>query len=149
MIKQAKLFLPLLLMLSPLADAESGSIVLDQTVRNLNSGDILNWSMGLVVVLMLFFLCVFIMRKANQFSVTGGGKLSVIGGLTLGMREKIILLQVGNKQLLLGVTPGKMKTLLVLEGDDCLHKEKQDFASDGKATFAKKLYQAMQVKVHD
>lgn len=44
----------------------------------------------------------------------------MIGGLSLGLREKVIVLQIGKKQLVLGVTPGRIETLLVLEGDDCL-----------------------------
>jgi flagellar protein FliO/FliZ len=63
------------------------------------------------------------MRKLNGNLVSGAEKMRVVGGLSLGIREKVILLQVGKKQLVLGVTPGRIDTLHVLEGDDCLNKD--------------------------
>jgi flagellar protein FliO/FliZ len=91
-----------------------------QTVRTVSSGDMLHWSLGLLIVLGIFFFCVWGLRKLNGVVVNGPEKMRVVGGLSLGMREKVILLQVGKKQLVLGVTPGRIDTLHVLEGDDCL-----------------------------
>lgn len=111
-----------------------------QTVRTVSSGDMLNWSVGLLMVLCIFFLCIWGMRKLNGIAVNGAEKMRVVGGLSLGMREKVILLQVGKKQLILGVTPGRIDALHVLEGEDCLVKEESSVAETG---FAQKLMQAM------
>ncbi len=92
-----------------------------QAVRTVSSGDMLHWSVGLLIVLGIFFLCVWGMRKLGGITVNGAGKMRVVGGLSLGMREKVILVQVGKKQLILGVTPGRIDALHVLEGDDCLN----------------------------
>ncbi|HEY8096038.1 MAG TPA: flagellar biosynthetic protein FliO [Methylobacter sp.] len=100
--------------------AAPGAEVPKQTVRTVSSGDMLHWSVGLLIVLSVFFLCVWAMRKLSGNTVNGAGKMRVVGGLSLGMREKVILLQVGKKQLILGVTPGRIDALHVLEGDDCL-----------------------------
>lgn len=96
-----------------------------QTVRTVSSGDMLHWSIGLLIVLGIFFLCVWGMRKLSGITVNGAGKMRVVGGLALGMREKVVLLQVGKKQLVLGVTPGRIDALHVLEGDDCLNSNEQ------------------------
>lgn len=120
--------------------ADSGVDIPKQTVRSVSSGDMLNWSIGLLMVLCIFFLCIWGMRKLNGISVNGAEKMRVVGGLSLGMREKVILLQVGKKQLILGVTPGRIDTLHVLEGDDCLVKEESAAVESG---FAQKLMQAM------
>jgi len=101
-----------------------------QTVRTVSSGDMLHWSVGLLIVLGIFFLCVWGMRKLGGITVNGAGKMRVVGGLSLGMREKVILVQVGKKQLILGVTPGRIDTLHVLEGDDCLNSSESE--SSGK-----------------
>lgn len=105
----------------PACFAVPGDDVPKQTVRTVSSGDMLHWSVGLLVVLGVFFLCVWGMRKLSGITVNGAGKMRVVGGLSLGMREKVILLQVGKKQLVLGVTPGRIDALHVLEGDDCLN----------------------------
>jgi flagellar protein FliO/FliZ len=101
-----------------------------QTVRTVSSGDMLHWSVGLLIVLGIFFLCVWGMRKLGAITVNSAGKMRVVGGLSLGMREKVILVQVGKKQLILGVTPGRIDTLHVLEGDDCLNSSESE--SSGK-----------------
>ncbi|MCK5189606.1 MAG: flagellar biosynthetic protein FliO, partial [Methylococcales bacterium] len=86
---------------------------------------------------------IFLLRKANKFSVTGSGKMTVLGGLSLGMREKVILLQVGKKQLILGVTPGRIETLHVLEGEDCLNNDHQQPLAGEASSFSQMFKLAM------
>jgi len=104
----------------PACFAVPGVDVPKQAVRTISAGDMLHWGVGLLVVLAVFFFCVWGMRKLSGISVGGAEKMRIVGGLSLGMREKVILLQVGKKQLILGVTPGRIDALHVLEGDDCL-----------------------------
>jgi len=107
----------------PACLAVPGTDVPKQAVRTVSFEDTLHWGIGLLVVLGVFFLCVWGMRKLGGVAASGAGKMRIVGGLSLGMREKVILLQVGKKQLVLGVTPGRIDTLHVLEGDDCLNKD--------------------------
>jgi flagellar protein FliO/FliZ len=116
-----------------------------QTARTVASGDIAVWSIGLLIVLSVFFLCVWGVRKLSGLTVSGAEKMRVVGGLSLGLREKIILLQVGKKQLILGVTPGRIETLHVLEGDDCLIKE-EIVSTPLETGFAQKLLQAIKAR---
>lgn len=111
-------------------------------VRTVASADIAQWSLGLLIVLGAFFLCIWLLRKFSGYSASGAGRMRVVDGLSLGMREKVILLQVGKKQLVLGVTPGRIQTLEVLEGEDCLVREDMPHHT-GKGVFAQKLMQAM------
>ncbi len=114
------------------------------TARPISTGNILNWSVGLVIVLSIFFLLIWLLKKINTGSMTSSGQLQVIGGLSLGMREKIVVLKAGRKQLILGVSPGKIETLHVLEGDDCLNNDLEGSARCEDNGFAKKLFQVMQ-----
>lgn len=117
-----------------------------QTVRAMvSSADIAQWSIGLLVVLGVFFLCIWGVHKFGGLHASGEGKMRVVGGLSLGMREKVILLQVGKKQLVLGVTPGRIQTLHVLEGDDCLVKE-DTVPKAIEGAFAQKLMQAIKFR---
>jgi len=117
-----------------------------QAVRTVSSGDMLQWGVGLLLVLAVFFFCVWVMRKLGGFSVGGSEKMRVVGGLSLGMREKVILLQVGKKQLILGVTPGRIEALHVLEGEDCLNKD-ESIAPPLDGGFAHKLARVMKGRV--
>lgn len=126
----------------PGSEAMSATDFPKQTAKTVASGDIAAWSIGLLIVLSVFFLCVWGVRKLNGLTVSGAEKMRVLGGLSLGMREKVILLQVGKKQLVLGVTPGRIETLHVLEGDDCLLKE-ETVSEAAETGFAQKLLQAI------
>ena len=123
-------------------EAMPGTDIPKQTARTVASGDIEAWSIGLLIVLSVFFLCAWGVRKLSGLTVSGAEKMRVVGGLSLGMREKIILLQVGKKQLVLGVTPGRIETLHVLEGNDCLLKE-ETVPTAAETGFAQKLLQAI------
>lgn len=129
----------------PGGEAMSAADFQKQTTRAVASGDIAMWSIGLLIVLSVFFLCVWGVRKLSGLSVTGAEKMRVVGGLSLGMREKVILLQVGKKQLILGVTPGRIETLHVLEGEDCLIKE-ETLSTTAETGFAQKLLQAIKAR---
>jgi flagellar protein FliO/FliZ len=129
----------------PACFAMPGTDIPKQTARTVASGDIVGWGMGLLIVLSVFFLCVWGVRKLSGLTVSGAEKMRVVGGLSLGMREKVILLQVGKKQLILGVTPGRIETLHVLEGDDCLIKE-ETVSTAAETGFAQKLLQAMKAR---
>ena len=83
--------------------------------QSLSFANVLQWSIGLLVVLVAIFICAWLLRKLSGFSSLAGGKLRVLGGISLGGREKVVLLQVEGKQLLLGVAPGSVQTLCVFE----------------------------------
>ena len=123
--------------------ASTADVVPKRAVHTVGSELVMNWSLGLLIVLGVFFLCIFLLRKANKFSVTGSGKMTVLGGLSLGMREKVILLQVGEKQLILGVTPGRIETLHVLEGEDCLNNDQQQPLAGEASSFSQIIKLAM------
>jgi flagellar protein FliO/FliZ len=106
--------------------------------------DFMAWGLGLVVVLLVFFLCIWGLRKLGGFAATHGERMYLAGGLSLGMRERVVLLQVGRKQLVLGVTPGRIQTLMVLEGDDCLQNAGTlSNAGVSGSAFANKLAQVL------
>jgi len=113
--------------------------------KTIGASEVLRWSSALILVLMLFFLCVWLLRKTTGMNSATAHQLHVIGGLSLGAKERIVLLQVGSKQILLGVTPARIDTLHILEGEDCLLIQDNKLNQQEKGnTFAAKLMQVMQ-----
>lgn len=112
-----------------------------QTVSIVSYEHVVSWSVGLIVILILFFACVWFMKKMGALPVNTKDGMRVVSGLSLGMREKLVLVQVGEKQLVLGVTPGRIEKLLVLEGKDTLYQ--QNNADNTEADFSQKLRQVM------
>jgi len=110
----------------------------------ISSADFAGWAIGLLVVLVIFAICVWITQQLQRQQLSSGNRLHIVGGLSLGMRERIVLVQAGKKQLILGVTPSRIDTLHVLEGDDCLTQNTPLFV---ESHFAQKLKQVMKGKV--
>ncbi|MCG6970195.1 MAG: flagellar biosynthetic protein FliO [Gammaproteobacteria bacterium] len=69
---------------------------------------------GLFVVLLIIAAAAWFTRRFGHFQATAGGALKVVGGLHLGAKERLVVVQVGDQQLLLGVAPGRVSTLHVL-----------------------------------
>ncbi|GIK33517.1 MAG: hypothetical protein AMXMBFR45_17490 [Gammaproteobacteria bacterium] len=44
------------------------------------------------------------------------GLIEIVSGVSLGAREKVVLLQVGQERVLVGVSPAGMRTLHVMQG---------------------------------
>ncbi len=72
-------------------------------------------TLGMVAVLGLIMGIAWLLKRSGRFQMGAGGGLRVLGGLSMGTRERVVLLQVGETQLLLGVAPGRVQTLHVLE----------------------------------
>ena len=51
----------------------------------------------------------------KTFGKFGSGPIEIIADVSLGAKERAVLVQVGGKQLLLGVAPGRVNTLHVLD----------------------------------
>lgn len=80
--------------------------------------------LGLALVLGLLVGAAWLTRR---FRITGGlrgGLIEVMSGLSLGTRDKVVLLRVGKEQILVGISPAGMRTLHVLDP-----RQSGDFAS--------------------
>ena len=75
---------------------------------------VLNMAMGLVVVIALILGLAWVLKKYAKLPGNNQVDMKVLGGLSLGTREKAILIEVENTRLLVGVTPGHIQTLHVL-----------------------------------
>lgn len=76
--------------------------------------NILNMFMGLAIVVALILGLSWVLRKYGRLPGNNLVDMKVIGGLSLGTREKAVLIEVENTRLLIGVTPGHIQTLHVL-----------------------------------
>lgn len=71
--------------------------------------------LGLAVVLGLILLCAWAARRMGLASrATTGMPARLIGSMALGPRERVVVLQVEQTWLVVGVTPGGMQTLHTL-----------------------------------
>ena len=84
-------------------------------VSPLAGGALLETVLGLLLVLALILGLAWAIRRFGKLPLAGKGMISILGGVSLGPRERAVLLQVGETRLLVGVAPGRVETLYVLE----------------------------------
>ncbi|WOJ93311.1 flagellar biosynthetic protein FliO [Congregibacter variabilis] len=77
---------------------------------------------SLVLVFVCLFAVVYFLKRFNGTGVGSGSALRVLGSANVGQREKVVLMEVGGEQLLIGVAPGSVRKIHVLaepviEGD--------------------------------
>jgi flagellar protein FliO/FliZ len=70
-------------------------------------------ALGLVVA--LIFALAWFARRVTNVPGAASGTLRLLGGLSVGARERVVLIEIGGQQLLLGVAPGRVQTLHVLD----------------------------------
>lgn len=69
---------------------------------------------GLLLIVALIFLLAWLMKKFNLNQQSQSGLIRIIAGLSIGTRDRIVLLQIGEEQILLGLTPGRIEKLHTL-----------------------------------
>lgn len=69
---------------------------------------------GLILMVALIFLLAWLMKKFNLNQQSQNGLIRIIAGLSIGTRDRIVLLQVGEEQILVGLTPGRIEKLHTL-----------------------------------
>ena len=105
----------------------------DNSTQPLSAGYLIQFSVGLILVLTAVVVLAWVLRRINRLHASAGGALRLLGALSLGTRERVILIQVGNAQLLLGVAPGRIQTLHVM--NDALSGVGEDPEQSQQSTF--------------
>ena len=72
-------------------------------------------TLALGLVLALIFVAAWLMRRLKGFGKTGTGALDIVAELPLSQKERAVLIRVGTRQVLIGVAPGRVTTLHVLD----------------------------------
>jgi flagellar protein FliO/FliZ len=83
------------------------------------------WLGGLIVVLGLLVLSLWLLKRLSRLQASAGCQIRVVGGLSLGGRERLLVVEIGQTQLVLGVAPGRVQTLHVLEGEARLDRSEE------------------------
>lgn len=86
---------------------------------------------GLLLVLLLIVAIAWLMRRMGGMASLGGQSMKIVAALSVGTREKVLLIEVGDKQILLGVAPGRVSCLQSFESPviDSKPAQGSDFSS--------------------
>ncbi len=91
--------------------APLNSVLTDSNVTS----QLLQTTLGLLAVLAVIVAMGWAVKRFGNLRGGVQGQMKIVGGISLGTRERVVLLQVGDQQLVLGVAAGQIRTLHVLE----------------------------------
>lgn len=72
-------------------------------------------TLGLVVL--LIYVLGWLLAKLQVARTSGGDAMRLLGGLSVGSKERVVMLEVNGERLLLGVAPGSVTAIGRISGD--------------------------------
>ena len=79
------------------------------------SGQLGRMLLGLLLVIGLIMLLAWLLRRVQRLNPQQGQLIKLIASQPLGARERLVLVQVGHQQILLGLSSGRITPLHVLD----------------------------------
>ena len=111
------------------------------------SGQLLQLAVGLLLVIGLIFLLAWVVRRIQHNLPVKGSQqiISLLATQSLGPRDRLLLVQVGTEQILLGLTPGTIVPLHVLQEPVAVSSPQQRVSS----AFAQRLANVLKTSAKD
>jgi flagellar protein FliO/FliZ len=94
--------------------------------------------LGLLLVIGLIFMLAWLLRRVQSIGPRGAQVIKVLASQALGPRDRLVLVQVGTEQVLLGLSAGRITPLHVLK--DPVHLPDSEPAS---TEFAQRLMELL------
>ena len=94
-----------------------------------SSGSIVQIIFSLLLVLAAIVLVAWLLKRMNVAQQGSGHLLKVLGGVSIGQRERIVLVEVKDTWLVVGVGPGQIRTLHTLQKTENLVADLQSAES--------------------
>ncbi len=143
----SRYFLPIVLLLPLLGRAATPSSAPTVPPGNTDlAGSLGQMAFGLAIVVGVLLICLWLLKRVAAPRGSARG-LRVLGAAPVGPRERVVLVEVGGKVLVLGVAPGRVNMLDTLQPDQlaALHAS-ADTATPGG--FAGRLKAMMEARKH-
>tara|TARA_R110002073_G_scaffold326840_2_gene507010 strand:+ start:2445 stop:2885 length:441 start_codon:yes stop_codon:yes gene_type:complete len=127
------------------AEAPKASYVQPPPV--ISADGMLQMVMGLLLVLAIIIAIAWLLKRFAILPTATSSTLKVIASAGVGQRERVVLVEVGDTWLVLGVAPGRVNTLHSLEKSS-IESAKNSSTHSSNGNFPEHLNQSME-KNHD
>jgi flagellar protein FliO/FliZ len=102
-------------------------------------GGVLQMVLGLGLVLAAVALSAWLLRRFSGKSPAARGALKIIAGAAVGTRERLVLVEIGDTWLVVGVAPGRISPIHSMPKCDLSAGAKQEFAGNGFPLWLKQI----------
>jgi flagellar protein FliO/FliZ len=108
----SKLALPFLLAAGVSAQAVAQAVAPSAaTAPPSSAGSFFQVLLGLIFVLALMAAAAWSLKKFGVAKLAGNAAVKIIGGVSVGSRERVMLIEVGDQWIVIGVAPGQVTAL--------------------------------------
>lgn len=104
-----------------------------------SSSGIVQIIFSLLLVLAAIVLVAWLLKRMNIVQHSSGNLLKVVGGVAIGQRERIVLVEVKDTWLVVGIGPGQIRTLHTLQKQELQNTEDSTGTQHSESKFAKLL----------
>jgi flagellar protein FliO/FliZ len=77
-------------------------------------GSLLQTTFSLLLVLAILVGLAWLLKRYGPKSVTGSANVKLVGALSVGARERILVVEVGEQWIVVGASPGRMNALATM-----------------------------------
>lgn len=116
-----------------------------EPARSYAAAGLMQAGFGLALVIGLIFLLAWVVRRFGLQPSGNGRLLKVVSSVMVGQRERVVVVEIGNAWLVLGVAAGQVRALHTLPAqtlDETLAKPAVNGSDAGRA-FAQKLLESV------
>jgi flagellar protein FliO/FliZ len=108
-------------------------------IEPISMSSIVSVVLGMVVILLLIFVMAWAVKKMHLTPQSRHQLINILSAVSVGQRERIALVQVGEEQFVVGIAPGRIQTLHNMHNA----VDVSDTDTSGSTPFAEKLGQLM------
>jgi flagellar protein FliO/FliZ len=111
--------------------------------------DTLRGLAALAAVLALLMTLSWLFKKVYGRNVIGGSVAKILGGVSLGTRERLVVVEVGSRWIVVGVAPGRVSALANIEPSPALLDVVKTQANENGASTSSSDESASRLKFSD
>jgi flagellar protein FliO/FliZ len=104
------------------------------------AGSLFQVIFGLMVVLAVMAAVAWLLKRTGAGRLHGAQPVKIVGGVSVGTRERVMVLEVGESWIVVGVAPGRINSLATLPRQEM---PAENSPSKGKIPFADWLKQTI------
>ncbi|HYD79798.1 MAG TPA: flagellar biosynthetic protein FliO [Paucimonas sp.] len=93
-----------------------------------SAGNLFQVLLGLIVVLGLLAGAAWLLKRVGAVRPSAGNVARIVGGVSVGTRERVIVVEVADQWIVVGVAPGQVNSLATMP-----RRELPSAAGDGQA----------------
>jgi flagellar protein FliO/FliZ len=102
-----------------------------------SAGNLLQVLLGLIVVLGLMAGAAWLLKRFGAMKTSAGSTVKIVGGVSVGTRERVVVVEVADQWIVVGVAPGRVNSLATMPRQEIASTTENTSTAPNFATWLK------------